>query len=111
MPEHKEIFVFLEEKKRMPKTYNSRDSPMVTHLTTNPPVSCLNIAEQTGCVVLKILWSYVKVNCCVGLYIPARGACINAKALNIVPPSGLAMQIDETIKLKRKPGLNIHTHR
>ena len=33
---------------------------MVTHLTTNPPVSCLNIAEQTGCVVLKILWSYVK---------------------------------------------------
>jgi hypothetical protein len=44
-----------------PKTYNSRDSLMVTHLTTNPPVSCLNIAEQTGCVVLKILWSYVTV--------------------------------------------------
>jgi hypothetical protein len=43
------------------KTYNSRDSLMVTHLTTNPPVSCLNIAEQTGCVVLKILWSYVTV--------------------------------------------------
>jgi hypothetical protein len=41
------------------KTYNSRDSLMVTHLTTSPPVSCLNIAEQTGCVVLKILWSYV----------------------------------------------------
>jgi hypothetical protein len=43
------------------KTYNSRDSLMVTHLTTNPPVSCLNIAEQTGCVVLKILWSYVTI--------------------------------------------------
>jgi hypothetical protein len=42
------------------KTYNSRDSPMVTHLTTNPPVSCLNRAERTGSLVLKILWSYVK---------------------------------------------------
>jgi hypothetical protein len=42
------------------KTYNSRDSLMVTHLTTNPPVSCLNRAERTGSLVLMILWSYVK---------------------------------------------------
>ncbi|KAF2715093.1 hypothetical protein K504DRAFT_368489, partial [Pleomassaria siparia CBS 279.74] len=42
------------------KTYNSRDSPMVTHLTTSPPVQCLNIAEQTGCVSFIVLWSYVK---------------------------------------------------
>jgi hypothetical protein len=46
---------------KMSKTYNSRDSLMVTHLTTNPPVSCLNRAERTGSLVFMILWSYVKV--------------------------------------------------
>jgi hypothetical protein len=44
---------------KMAKTYNSGYSPVVTHLTTNPPVSCLNIAERTGSIVFKILWSYV----------------------------------------------------
>jgi hypothetical protein len=34
---------------------------MVTHLTTNPPVSCLNRAERTGSLVFMILWSYVEV--------------------------------------------------
>ncbi|KAF2714664.1 hypothetical protein K504DRAFT_367030, partial [Pleomassaria siparia CBS 279.74] len=52
------------------KTYNSRDSPMVTHLTTSPPVRCLNIAEQTGCVRFIVLWSYVEEllfwNICIG---------------------------------------------
>jgi hypothetical protein len=43
------------------KTYNSGDSLVVTHLTTNPLVSCLNRAERTGSLVLKILWSYVGV--------------------------------------------------
>ena len=42
------------------KTYNSGDSPVVTHLTTNPPISCLTRAERTGSRDLKILWSYVK---------------------------------------------------
>ena len=42
------------------KTYNSGDSLVVTDLTTNPPVSCLYMAERTGSLVLKILWSYVK---------------------------------------------------
>ncbi|KAF2786676.1 hypothetical protein K505DRAFT_255146, partial [Melanomma pulvis-pyrius CBS 109.77] len=41
------------------KTYNSRDSPMVTHLTTSPPVSCLCKAERTGSPIFMILWSYV----------------------------------------------------
>ena len=41
------------------KTYNSGDSPVVTHLTTNPPISCLTRAERTGSRDLKILWSYV----------------------------------------------------
>jgi hypothetical protein len=43
------------------KTYNSGDSLVVTHLTTNPPVSCLYMAERTGSLILKILWSYVLV--------------------------------------------------
>jgi hypothetical protein len=34
--------------KREAKTYNSGDSLVVTHLTTNPPVSCLDRAERTG---------------------------------------------------------------
>jgi hypothetical protein len=48
------------QKQKESKTYNSGDSLVVTHLTTNPPVSCLNRAERTGSLVLKILWSYVE---------------------------------------------------
>ena len=43
------------------KTYNSGDSLVVTHLTTNPPVSCLYMAERTGSLIFMILWSYVSV--------------------------------------------------
>ena len=32
---------------------------MVTHLTTSPPVLCLNRAERTGSLVFRVLWSYV----------------------------------------------------
>jgi hypothetical protein len=41
------------------KTYNSGDSLVVTHLTTNPPVQCLSTAERTGSSVFIVLWSYV----------------------------------------------------
>ena len=41
-------------------TYNSGYSLVVTHLTTNPPVRCLNRAERTGSLVFNVLWSYVK---------------------------------------------------
>ncbi|EHK45460.1 hypothetical protein TRIATDRAFT_19790, partial [Trichoderma atroviride IMI 206040] len=41
------------------QTYNSRCSPVVTHLTTNLPVSGLSIGEQTGPRILHYLWSYV----------------------------------------------------
>ncbi|KAF2875810.1 hypothetical protein BDV95DRAFT_562694 [Massariosphaeria phaeospora] len=41
------------------RTYNSGYSLVVTHLTTNPPVHCLNSAERTGSVVFSVLWSYV----------------------------------------------------
>ena len=33
---------------------------MVTHLTTNLPVSCLNMAERTGSLVPMSLWLYVE---------------------------------------------------
>ena len=49
-----------EEAKTRAKTYNSGYSLVVTHLTTNPPVRCLNRAERTGSLVLNVLWSYVK---------------------------------------------------
>ena len=41
------------------KTYNSEDSLVVTHLTTNSPVHCLYMAERTGSLVFSVLWSYV----------------------------------------------------
>ena len=41
------------------KTYNSGYSPMVTHLTTNPPVTCLSTPERTGWARIRFLWSYV----------------------------------------------------
>jgi hypothetical protein len=44
------------------KTYNSGYSPVVTHLTTNPPVHCLSTAERTGSSIFSVLWSYVKDN-------------------------------------------------
>jgi hypothetical protein len=49
------IFVAIQEQ----KTYNSGYSLVVTHLTTNPPVRCLNRAERTGSLVFNVLWSYV----------------------------------------------------
>ena len=48
-------------KKNSGKTYNSGDSPVVTHLTTNPPVHCLSTAERTGSSIFSVLWSYVMV--------------------------------------------------
>jgi hypothetical protein len=42
------------------KTYNSGDSPVVTHLTTNPPFTGLSTAERTGSAMILKLWSYVK---------------------------------------------------
>jgi hypothetical protein len=38
--------------KEWAKTYNSGYSLVVTHLTTNPPVRCLNRAERTGSLVI-----------------------------------------------------------
>jgi hypothetical protein len=48
-------------KEQKTKTYNRRDSQMVTHSSTSRPVQCLCMAERTGCPVLTDLWSYVLV--------------------------------------------------
>jgi hypothetical protein len=53
----------------MAKTYNSGYSLVVTHLTTNPPVRCLNRAERTGSLVFNVLWSYVEEVGCGTVYI------------------------------------------
>ena len=52
--------MFLSLRNRLAKTYNSGYSLVVTHLTTNPPVRCLNRAERTGSLVFNVLWSYVE---------------------------------------------------
>jgi hypothetical protein len=44
------------------KTYNRRDSQMVTHSSTSRPVQCLCMAERTGCPVFTDLWSYVFIH-------------------------------------------------
>jgi hypothetical protein len=54
---------------KMAKTYNSGYSLVVTHLTTNPPVRCLNRAERTGSLVFNVLWSYVEGIAIILIYI------------------------------------------
>ncbi|KAL7822279.1 hypothetical protein V8C26DRAFT_294169 [Trichoderma gracile] len=46
-------------KREKKKTYNSRCSPVVTHLTTNLPLIGLTLGEQTGSRILQWIWSYV----------------------------------------------------
>ncbi|EMD86455.1 hypothetical protein COCHEDRAFT_1115963 [Bipolaris maydis C5] len=41
------------------KTYNSGDSPVVSHLTTSPPVEDLTCGERTGSSARFRRWSYV----------------------------------------------------
>jgi hypothetical protein len=55
----KRYYTYTLSKKRA-KTYNSGDSPVVTHLSTNPPLPCLFTREQTGSEVFMEKWSYVK---------------------------------------------------
>ncbi|KAJ6054142.1 uncharacterized protein N7446_010154 [Penicillium canescens] len=50
-----------KQQKKKTKTYNSKGSLVVTHLTTNLPACGLSTAERTGSPVLHTLWSYVPV--------------------------------------------------
>ncbi|KAF1987867.1 hypothetical protein K402DRAFT_329726, partial [Aulographum hederae CBS 113979] len=42
------------------KTYDSRDSHVVTHRSTSLPIHGLNMTERTGCLVFRDQWSYVQ---------------------------------------------------
>jgi hypothetical protein len=69
------------------KTYNSGDSPVVTHLTTSPPVRCLSTAERTGSSVFSVLWSYVKDNCYLAKYIHTIAASLHLGYLEWLLPN------------------------
>ncbi|KAJ6178158.1 hypothetical protein N7519_008619 [Penicillium mononematosum] len=49
-----------QNKNRKTKTYNSEDSLVVTHPTTNSPACGLSTAERTGSPIFHTLWSYVQ---------------------------------------------------
>ena len=61
---------------------------MVTHLSTDQPVHCLNMAERTGSLVFSVLWSYVKgeVDSCVQISTYLTVYLANEKAQFIHPP-------------------------
>jgi hypothetical protein len=48
-------------KRKGTKTYNTRDSPVVTHPSTNLAITGLSMGERTGSRVFLCLWSYVSV--------------------------------------------------
>ena len=60
--------LLVKKKKAKEKTYNSWDSLVVTHPTTNQPIWSLCMAERTGCPVIFILWSYVSEDCSITIY-------------------------------------------
>ena len=49
-----------KKKGKRNNTYSSWDSPVVTDLSTNQPVNCLNLAERTGCLAFSCLWPYME---------------------------------------------------
>ena len=51
------------------KTYNTRDSPVVTDPSTSLALTCLSMGERTGSRVFKWIWSYVKEHSSFVLYI------------------------------------------
>jgi hypothetical protein len=50
-----------KKREKTKKTYNSWDSLVVTHPTTNQPACGLSTAERTGSPISHTLWSYVLV--------------------------------------------------
>jgi hypothetical protein len=61
------------------KTYNSGYSPVVTHLTTNPPVHCLSTAERTGSSIFSVLWSYVEIFSLLNSNIVGKIGCLKSR--------------------------------
>ena len=56
------------------KTYNTKDSPVVTDLSTSLALIRLTRGERTGSRTFVWIWSYVVVRCCCGAEI-GGGAC------------------------------------
>jgi hypothetical protein len=48
-----------QEEQSVTKTYNIRDSPVVTHPSTSLTITGLSMGERTGSRILRYLWSYV----------------------------------------------------
>jgi hypothetical protein len=71
------------------KTFNSGYSLVVTHLTTNPPVHCLNRAERTGSLALNVLWSNVK-RCLIKIFILLYSIYSGAIDVTSSPPEVVA---------------------
>ena len=58
---------------------------MVTHLTTDWPVTSLDRAERTGRLVLWYLWSYVKCRpCCTNFKGKEDGETLNHRQEKLV---------------------------
>ncbi|EME43667.1 hypothetical protein DOTSEDRAFT_131529, partial [Dothistroma septosporum NZE10] len=55
------------------KTYNTRDSHVVTHRSTSLAVDCLYMGERTGSLIFSHLWSYVS-NSAVSAHIYAQNS-------------------------------------
>ncbi len=62
------------------KTYNTKDSPVVTDLSTSLAISSLIKGERTGSHVVCYLWSYVLVDLDTWDYVPS-GEGTNTSAL------------------------------
>jgi hypothetical protein len=73
----------------MQKTYNSGYSLVVTHLTTNPPVRCLNTAERTGSLVVSCPLDTIALDSSVyGKWILTTGSeQLETGSLSIIRPS------------------------
>ena len=76
-------------KQKYVKTYNTRDSLLVTDATTNPAVTCLYMGERTGSLVVRCMWSYVLASQDSGVYIQgfvvaAMMACNRRLTYNVI---------------------------
>jgi hypothetical protein len=85
-------------KKKIPKTYNSTYSPVVTHLTTNAPVEGLTCGEQTGSGVILRLWSYVSIIVEVTAYIGSLDADKRTLPIEITTSTILSQQASNLLR-------------
>ncbi|KAF2223868.1 hypothetical protein BDZ85DRAFT_115370 [Elsinoe ampelina] len=55
---------FRRTKGQKSKRYSTWDSHVVTHRITNQAISCLNMADLTGCLAFNCLWPYLLKDAC-----------------------------------------------